>query len=228
MIFNPPELARLVAKGKKTVTRRIFNGKPCSYRVGQDYAVQTGPDKDELCRIRVLDRERQLLGSLTYEDAIAEGFRTRADFARSWMGLHDKRYCIDELTADELVALWLERHGDTRVWVITFELKRPLTLIVPDVPLYLHRTRHEVTTDARYKVAGEPEVMGVEVRHRSIVMARRDAELAEQTRIQQFHSLVERARNAYEDAVAFGVELAPDVAALEQHVQLLEAKLRAA
>jgi hypothetical protein len=229
MIFRP-ELAELVAKGKKTVTRRVVNGKPCAYRVGQDYAVQPGRGKEQICRIQVIDRERQLLGRLTYQDALAEGFRTRADFARYWMALHDPRCQVEGLTADEVIAIWLERQGDVRVWVITFELKRSLQLVLPDVPVYLHRTgsRGSTTTDARMKVPGEPEVMGVELKHRSIALARAAAERERQARIQQFHGLVERARNAYEDALSFGVELAPDVAALERHVQLLEQKLRAA
>lgn len=229
MIFKP-ELARLVAKGKKTQTRRIVNGKPSYYEVGQDYAVCPGRGKHQICRIIVLDREQQRLGDLTYEAALAEGFRSRADFARYWIALHrDKRHPEPQGTAEEILEFWQQRYGDRGVWVITFELVRPLKVVLPDKPVYLMAARSGggTTTDPRRKMAGEPAVMG-DVSTGSLARAITAARRARQAQLQEIHRLVERARTAYDTAVAGGMDLGEDVAALEQVVVELEAKLRAA
>lgn len=131
MIFKP-ELVALVLKGKKTATRRIANGRDaCRYRVGRDYAVQPGRGKPQVARITITDVERQALRQLTFDDAIAEGFRTRAEFARYWMRLHELGYEPSGATADQLLDHWIERHGDTQVWAIRFEL-----VVLPTPPLY--------------------------------------------------------------------------------------------
>ncbi len=202
-------------------------GKPSLYEVGHHYAVQPARGKPQICRITVLDRRRERLRDLSYEDAIAEGFRTRADFARYWMRLHvEKRHDPTGLTDDEVLELWQQLHGDTQVWVITFELKRPLQIVLPDTPTYLHRNpARGSTTDARQKAAGEPELMGTELKVGSIARARHAAEVERQQQLQHVHKLVERARAALEQAaLADGLELG----VLEQHVQELEARLRAA
>jgi ASCH domain len=231
MIFRA-ELAQLVVKGRKTQTRRVANGKPSRYEIGHDYAVQPGRGKSQICRVTILDRRVERLGDLCYEDAVAEGFRSRADFARYWLRLHaidKRRHDPAGLSSDEVLALWQARHGATRVWVITFALTRPLVLRVADRPVYLQRAGAGAgtTTDARRKMAGEPEVLG-DVAVGSIARARHDAKLAREQRLQQLHRLFERARGALDDAVAFGGVSDADVAELERLVREFEAKLRAA
>lgn len=227
MIFKP-ELAHLVVQGKKTATRRIIvAGKPCHYQVGNDYAVQPGRGKHQIGRITLIDIERQELGALSYNDARAEGFRTRADFARYWMRLHERDYSPNGATADELLELWLQRHGETPVWVITFERKRTFDVVLDTRPVFLHRNLG-LTTDPSRKAAGEPEVLGVDLGTASLARARRQAELEHKARLKRVHELVDRARTVLAEAVSAEVDVAPDIAVFEQRVHELELRLKAA
>lgn len=220
-----PEQARLIVQGKKRAARKPANGKPCRYQVGYDYAVQPGRGKKQLARVTIVDVERQQLGAFTYEDALDEGFRNRADFARYWMALHDKAYEVNGASGEQILEVWLERHGETQVWAITFERKRALEVVVQPRPLYLHRNPvWGLTSDPSRKAAGEPEVLDGRERTGSVSRALRKAELEHQARLRQAHALVERARTALAEAVAADVDLAE----LEQHVAELEHRLRAA
>lgn len=89
MIFRP-ELARKIARGEKTQTRRPVKPgeKHCRYREGRDYAVQPGRGKPSSFRILILAVEGQALGDLTYRDARAEGFKTRDEFQAYWRALY--------------------------------------------------------------------------------------------------------------------------------------------
>jgi uncharacterized protein YhfF len=93
MIFQP-HLARLIVDGKKVQTRRPV--KPSDdqnqYRAGKRRAVQKGRGKPAEFHILLTDVRRETLGDITLEDAIAEGFRTRAEFASYWMTLHDPKH----------------------------------------------------------------------------------------------------------------------------------------
>lgn len=93
MIFRP-ELARKIARGEKTQTRRPVKPgeKHCRYREGRDYAVQPGRGKPSSFRILILAVEDQALGDLTYRDARAEGFKTRDEFQAYWRSLYDGRW----------------------------------------------------------------------------------------------------------------------------------------
>lgn len=92
MIFKP-ELAELVASGKKTVTRRQVrwdeDGDPveCPYRVDRVYAVQPGRSSPAIAYIRVTSVQWQLLGDITDDDAAAEGGMTRQGFFDVWQNL---------------------------------------------------------------------------------------------------------------------------------------------
>lgn len=233
MIFKP-ELARLVAKGKKTQTRRIINGKPCHYEVGHDYAVMPGRGQAQICRVTILDRRRERLGDVRYEDVLAEGFNTTADFARYWIRLHeDKRHDPTGLGADEVLEQWQERHGGRQVWVLTFELTRPLEVIVGESrSVYLTRANSGAgtTTDPRRKMPGEPEVLGSElpVGSHAVARARHEAEIARQQRLQCAFRVRELMRTARELAEDGGLECAGQVAELEAIVSDLKARLEAA
>lgn len=88
MIFRP-ELVRQILDGRKTQTRRLVeDGKSCRYVRGQAYAVQPGRGKPASARILVTSVDRQVLKQLSFEDARAEGFRTRDDFYAYWRTLH--------------------------------------------------------------------------------------------------------------------------------------------
>ena len=221
MIFKP-ELVRLVMQGKKTATRRLANGAPCRYEPGNDYAVQPGRGKPAVGRIMVLDVDRQLLGDLTFKDALAEGFRTTADFARYWMLLHETGYQPNGATADELVERWLSRHGDSEVWAITFELARRIEVAVDDTPLYLHRRVHRgLTTDASNRALGEPEVLDDKLRHRSHTAASRAAKERDRANVRRAAALAAVVRAEAAAALDEGVDPAELEECIERQLRAL-------
>lgn len=84
MIFRPDMIEPILA-GRKTQTRRPAPvGTECRYKVGQDYAVQPGRSKRSIARIRIVSIDRVPVGSLTVEDARAEGFRSPQGFYDRW------------------------------------------------------------------------------------------------------------------------------------------------
>lgn len=113
MIFKP-ELAAKVLTGRKTQTRRVVSGNPrspwaeerCMYQEGRVYAVQPGRGKTAIGRIRVLEVRQTTLGSLTHEEAVAEGFASIYDFKGAWR---------------EINGVWWPK---TVVWALTFEVAR--------------------------------------------------------------------------------------------------------
>lgn len=64
----------------------------CTVQPGRSYAVQPGRGKHALARIVVTDVRAELVGEITFDDARREGFRTTADFKRTWLELHDPRW----------------------------------------------------------------------------------------------------------------------------------------
>lgn len=115
MIFKP-ELARKVASGEKTETRRpMVADKPSPYVVGNDYAVQPGRGKFAIARVKILLCEPTFLGAMTPEQAAAEGFLQDTDGERH-----------GDIAAFR--AYWERLYGDgtarvdVRVWRIGFAL----------------------------------------------------------------------------------------------------------
>lgn len=110
-----PELARLVLTGRKTQTRRLAHGNTF-YRAGRSYPLERlarraemsdvervrmdrpnprrrgRPPRVAIGRLDILDVRLEALGTIGYDDARAEGFRTPADFRRYWLGLHDRAW----------------------------------------------------------------------------------------------------------------------------------------
>lgn len=112
-----PDLAELIAKGEKTVTRRMPSDNPrspwfrggCSLKVDGDYAVCPGRGKHAIARVRITAVDLEPLGRrLTLPDrpghshhgndasfvfqivreAQAEGFRSTWEFQDRWKELH--------------------------------------------------------------------------------------------------------------------------------------------
>ena len=85
MMFAPA-LARAVAQGRKTQTRRAVRiGRlgvmlPCPYHPGQIITVQPGHGQTGIGQAQVTDVRREPLGDITHQDVQAEGFKTRAAF----------------------------------------------------------------------------------------------------------------------------------------------------
>ena len=199
MIFKPV-LARAVAAGRKTQTRRPVRPgeKTCRYREGRTYAVQPGRGKPGLARIRILHTELQQLGDLTYQDAKAEGFRTRDDFYAYWTDLYN-------ISEPDLAQ---------PVWAIRFQVDT-------DPPRLLHKdSSRGYTSDPRLAIRDEPEAIG-EADLRRLHSARHAAE--QQHR--QERSIAARLREAQARARRNGVDISPELAALERQLAAIRAKL---
>jgi hypothetical protein len=103
MIFKP-ELAKKIAAGSKTMTRRpVKDGETqCRYRAGRVYGVQLGRGKPTSFPITITETRRAPVAEITFKEARREGFRTREEF----------------------IAYWTELYGDfnpdQEVWVISF------------------------------------------------------------------------------------------------------------
>lgn len=110
------KLARAIVQGKKTQTRRpvkmiradddgrMIQG-ACKYKVGRDYSIQgaSGRSLSGGARLKVIAVRCEEIGTISFEDARAEGFKTRDDFFEAWDRIYPG----------------LDR--ETRVWVITFQ-----------------------------------------------------------------------------------------------------------
>lgn len=103
MIFKPVLIEKILA-GEKTVTRRPVKG-PCSYNVGQEYAIQPGMGRVTVGRIKVLSVSEIHLAEIDDDDATSEGFESAGDFAAYWSQLYDGVF-----------------DPDMKVWRIEFEL----------------------------------------------------------------------------------------------------------
>ena len=107
MIFAPPMIIAILEGHKTQTRRRITLGRPCPYRVGSTYSVQSGRGKAGLARIRVLNVRSEPLWKLSDSDVQAEGFHNCYGFTIVWKGLHG------------------DLNWDEEVWVIDFELVQP-------------------------------------------------------------------------------------------------------
>lgn len=111
MIFSSP-LFDLVLAGRKTQTRRtLVEGKACRYKVGRTYPVQRTRTSKSSGRILILATHEERLRQITDDDAIAEGFSSRAEFLT-----YVSRLWKTKLDTPEQRRAFLA----TRVWVITF------------------------------------------------------------------------------------------------------------
>ncbi len=83
----PPDLAKKALEGR--VSMACFSRKTprCAYRVGHDYALQSG--KRTVGRLTVLEVRDGTTSSLDLNDARRMGFRTRTDFFERWKGRGD-------------------------------------------------------------------------------------------------------------------------------------------
>lgn len=166
MIFRP-ELARKIARGEKTQTRRPVKPgeKHCRYREGRDYAVQPGRGKPSSFRILILAVEGQALGDLTYRDARAEGFKTRDEFQAYWRSLYDGRWDPGQ-----------------PVWAIRFRLHADQPRLLMPIGAGHHDPQanpgidmpadHGYTSDHNRSVRDEPEAVDERTQDRFAAQAR--------------------------------------------------------
>lgn len=77
-----------------TITAVNRNGRRLWY-VGQSVAVQPGRGQKSVGRIEITGIRREDVRSISYEDAIAEGFKSRDEFIALWIAMHDKQLNIN-------------------------------------------------------------------------------------------------------------------------------------
>lgn len=157
MIFSG-RLARLVLRGSKTQTRRPVKPQHSDerYRVGQTHAVQPGRGRAAVGRILLTDVRREAVVAITLPDAVAEGFRGVADFARTWIHHYDPAYrpALEHASDPEVLDRFAARFADQEVWVLTFELDETAD------PRFLHRhSERGYTSSPRDAVEDEPEAI---------------------------------------------------------------------
>lgn len=95
MIFRP-ELAELVLRGEKTVTRRLVSDNPrspwwrerCALRPGQTVAVCPGRGKPAIGRVRIVRVTREPLGAITDAEAAKEGFASADEFRKAFTAIN--------------------------------------------------------------------------------------------------------------------------------------------
>lgn len=131
MIFRL-ELARLIAQGKKTQTRRrVKSGESkCRYVEGRAYTIQTGRGKPGNGQITITAVRQERASDITLHDAKREGFRTTSEFLEYWDQLHGEGF------RDALVWVISFERGDTR------DTPRLLRASAPQAPVCKAQVRY--------------------------------------------------------------------------------------
>lgn len=92
MILFRPEFVAPVLFGAKTQTRRLGKRR---WKVGSVHACYTHPPfsrggAEPFCRVRITDVRRELLFSISPEDALAEGYQDRQAFLDDFRKINDR------------------------------------------------------------------------------------------------------------------------------------------
>jgi hypothetical protein len=176
-------VARMIEQGRATELRRRVDEhdyavrqrrgrsevrKPVVYERGQRKAIKVSRVAEAACHILLTACHKERHGEVTYNDAVAMGFKTREQYKAYWVRLFDvgwvqrheptinkpdgtseREILPDGVLADRFDA----RHADNEVWVLTFEVER-------DTPLLLAANSDElyVSTPGR-AMEGEPEAI---------------------------------------------------------------------
>jgi hypothetical protein len=168
------QLAHLVLAGRKTQTRRLVKDSDagvCRYRPGHTYAVQSRRGGPSRGRIEILSAEEQLLGDITFEDARAEGFRSREEFFAHWAEERGRVQPgeLDELDPAERAEV-LKRIADepVSVWKITFKPTEDVRFLHRDSSHGYTHNPHQAMAfgEEAGRVEPEPEPVDEETQHR--------------------------------------------------------------
>lgn len=103
ILFKPEHVAPILA-GTKTQTRRAGSKR---WNVGTVHQCKTtlfSPDPP-FARVRILDVRRQVLGEMSREEVLAEGYRTWPEYMAALSAIHDREFDPHE-----------------EVWVVEFEV----------------------------------------------------------------------------------------------------------
>lgn len=234
MIFSGPLYGK-VLRGEKTQTRRpASSSDPANrYRPGMRRAVQKGRGIHGEAHIIITDVRLEAVGDITFEDARAEGFRTRDDFKAYWIELHDKKWLEREeeengdwaaLKELRILARFDQRHAHKQVWVLTFELDR-----TERPRLLADRNAKTDYVDAPARALDhEPEAIDATTQNRFSQeghkgwMARESQREIDRERM----AAEERLRQVRIDARAQGVDITHLEAAIVERIRRAERKIR--
>jgi hypothetical protein len=127
MIFTPAQVHQILAR-KKTQMRLPVGSGNCRYKAQRSYPVWKKPARERalgdepVLKVIVVSIHDEPLGSISFEDARAEGFKTR----------------------DEFWEAWAERYGSVDrgrlVWVLRFK-------ILEDEPVFLAAQPGSILSD---------------------------------------------------------------------------------
>jgi hypothetical protein len=224
-----PEYLNLIRRGRKTEHRMPALGDDCPVRRDQTLPVMTEFRGEPAEHVLVRSVRRQQLRDLTFADARAEGFRTRADFAhrymRRWSGYRDHHRPDSD---DYLLDLFNEWHGDDVVWAIAFE--------VIDAPLLLAPAAHPhgsvlgYTTRASDALPHEPESIDPARLHpnwteRAQAFATAAARDADATRLTGVDHPDEKLRELQRMALERGIDITDDLRVIEQRKAAIQRRL---
>lgn len=253
MIFRP-EVARLIERGRKTMTRRLVTARDevwpgvfvCPYEAGVDYPVERprrqrkGPEplpaRDPAeHRVTVTSVRREMLGAIGHGDARLEGARNVMEFMAGWVRHHDADWVArrepdpeaDPLPDGLLASRFTDRHALRDVWVLTFELivDRPTFLTASPI-----RSERDYTMNAGDAAAGEPEVMDPGRLHpdwQLLSAARRQSAAAsvDATRLSGLPSMEDQLRELRAMARDAGVDVSGDVRVIERRMDAMARKI---
>lgn len=251
---------------------------PCRYVLNRDYAVQRRRGGHAVARFVVTDVDRRQVGEIDEAASIAEGFASVVEFANYWMHLHDRAWppttrcirCYQARNAEcaachgtgripklppnpEITNTFLNRHGDTDVWVISFQLLDQPRLLAPSgqppPPRYLELPKADGSPFGRWSYVeadhGADIDTGYTSRERDALLdageavgpavladfaldaaerAAGDAGRRAEFIRRRMRTLQERAR----ELTAAGVDVGDAVDSMEQHLDLLEQQRGAA
>jgi hypothetical protein len=155
-VIFPARHAHLVISGKKTQSRRPRKPEHVRppMRAGKSYPVSSGLGKPSIGRIEILAAIEQDLGDITFEDARAEGFKSRDDFFNWWRSFYGN--------ADPSLPVW------TYVFAPTIE--RRFLAKRPGQGDRMGQTRDYVSTP-HMSLRDEPEVVPAEYQEKLIEQA---------------------------------------------------------
>jgi hypothetical protein len=224
-----PEFLNLIRRGKKTEHRIPATGDLCPVRRDQTLPVMTTFGGEPAEHVLVSAVRRQQLRDLTFNDARAEGFRTRADFAhrymRRWSGYRD-HHRPD--TDDYLLDLFTEWHGNDVVWAIAFEVIDAPNLLTPAA--HPHGTKLGYTTRTTDALPHEPESIDpsrlhpnwTERAHAFQTAAARDADA---TRLTGLDHPDEKLRELQRLALERGIDITDDLRVIESRKAAIQRRL---
>lgn len=127
VLLGRKTMHRLSVHDPRIVTRRngtTYESRPTRPRPGVLLDVHPAPGRPAQFRVAVTDVRFEMLGAIDFQDARAEGFRSVADFKRSWLHEHDQAWILEQGDVDdERVAARFHRRFDGKpVWVVSFRL----------------------------------------------------------------------------------------------------------